>query len=806
VEPRLLHLLGLEDRSTREPEELFSAWRLFFERLAAGSPVVMVFEDLQWADSALLDFIEYLLEWSRNHALFVMTLARPELQDRHPDWGAGKRNLTSMALEPLSAEAMRDLLTGLAPGLPDDVQAAVLERSEGVPLYAVETIRMLIDRGLLVREGPSYRPVGPVAVLEVPDSLHALIAARLDGLTPEERRLVQHAAVLGKTFTTEALAVLSGVSVEEVAGMLASLQRKEILGLQSDPRSPERGQYGFLQDLVKHVAYETLSRRDRKSLHLAAARHLEQTWPGEEEDIVEILAHHYVQAYQAAPDASDAQAIRAQARAALVRAGERAASLAANGDAQGYFDRALELADDPAEQAGIAARAGEMAAAAARRDAARERFERAIALFNQADMSHAGAMVSAKLAELLWLQFSHLDEALELMESSLSVLAEDEPDEAVAGLMAQAARFHYFRGELDESAAWAERALVVAEAQQYAWVLSQALNTKSLVLMSRGRMEEGFALLKHALSIAEQHDLPDAISRALFNLASELYMDDRCEEALEYDIRHLEHARLLGARTDERMTQIHLVLNYGNLGRWGEVDSVLEEVPLPEEAEQSPVEVVVHGVAAPTLLYRGRLDEMEAVVNAAARVSDPSDMQDRQWIHLMTALLRWGQGRFEDGLTEAEQSLLTREGLGLRAVSTALTVAVECTLELGRAEGAERLLRIAETAAPSQVSRFLRGNVARLRARMAATAGDYEEAEAGFKTAQALFREIGYPLWLAMTQLQHAEALVAADRAPEAAPLLAEARAIFAELGAQPWLERTDQALQASRTAGVVPA
>jgi tetratricopeptide (TPR) repeat protein len=489
-----------------------------------------------------------------------------------------------------------------------------------------------------------------------------------------------------------------------------------------------------------------------------------------------------------------------------VSAGERAASLAANGDAQGYFDRALELADDPAEQAAIAARAGEMASAAARREAARERFERAIALFNEADMSHAAAMVSAKLAELLWLQFSRLDEALELMETSLAVLSEDEPDEAVAGLMAQAARFHYFRGELDESFAWAERALVVAEARQYPWVISQALNTKSLVFVSRGRMEEGLALLKHALSIAEQQDLPDAISRALFNLANVSYTDDRSQEALEYDTRHLEHARLLGDKNDERMTQVHMVVNYVNLGRWAEVDSLLEEVPFPEDAEQAPMEVLLHSAAAPVLLNRGKLEEMETVLSALVRIADPSDLQDRMWKHTSTALLRWGQGRFEEGLTEAEQALPTREALGFQTVALALTVGVECAMELGRVEDAERLLRTAETAAPSEVSRFLRGNVARLRARMAATAGEYEEAEAGFKRAQALFREIGYPLWLAMTELQHAETLLTADRAHEAAPLLDEARAIFAELGAKPWLERTDRALQASRTAGVVPA
>ncbi len=129
-------------------EELFSAWRLFFERLAAKQPTILVFEDMQWADTSLLDFVEYLLEWSRNHALYVVTLARPELVDRHPSWGAGKRNFTSVSLEPLAPGAMEQLLDGLVPGLPDEIREQILQRSEGVPLYAVETVRMLLDRGL----------------------------------------------------------------------------------------------------------------------------------------------------------------------------------------------------------------------------------------------------------------------------------------------------------------------------------------------------------------------------------------------------------------------------------------------------------------------------------------------------------------------------------------------------------------------------------------------------------------------------------------------------------------------------------
>ena len=201
VEPRVAQLLGLGEQEAREKQDLFAAWRLFFERLADVYPTVLVFEDMQWADASLLDFVEYLLEWSRNSPLYVITLARPELLERRTSWGAGQRNFSSLYLEPLSAAAMEELLVGLVPGLPASLRDQILARAEGVPLYAVETVRMLLDRGLLVQEGAVYRPAGEIGALEVPETLHALIAARLDGLAPEERRLLQDAAVLGKTFT-----------------------------------------------------------------------------------------------------------------------------------------------------------------------------------------------------------------------------------------------------------------------------------------------------------------------------------------------------------------------------------------------------------------------------------------------------------------------------------------------------------------------------------------------------------------------------------------------------------------------------
>ena len=157
MEPRLAHLVGLEERTAGDSRDLYAAWRFFFECLAARELTVLVFEDLQWADSGLLDFIEYLLEWSRNSPILVVTLARPELAERRSGWGIGKRGLTSLYLEPLSPEAMSQLLDGMVPGLPDDVSARIRERAAGVPLYAVETVRMLLDRGLLVESNGTYQ-------------------------------------------------------------------------------------------------------------------------------------------------------------------------------------------------------------------------------------------------------------------------------------------------------------------------------------------------------------------------------------------------------------------------------------------------------------------------------------------------------------------------------------------------------------------------------------------------------------------------------------------------------------------------
>ena len=219
---------------------------------------------------------------------------------------------------------MNLLLAGLVPGLPEATVATIVARADGIPLYAVETVRMLLADGQLVLEDGAYRPIGDLTDLAVPATLTALIASRLDGLAPADRALVCDAAVLGQSFTRAGLRAVSGRAEDELDGSLRTLVRRELIILEADPRSPERGQYAFVQALVREVAYNTLSKRDRKLRHLAAARFFEAL---DSDELAGALAGHYLAAYQNAGDGAEAEALAAQARITLRAAAERAIDL-----------------------------------------------------------------------------------------------------------------------------------------------------------------------------------------------------------------------------------------------------------------------------------------------------------------------------------------------------------------------------------------------------------------------------------------------------------------------------------------------
>jgi class 3 adenylate cyclase/tetratricopeptide (TPR) repeat protein len=795
VEPRLSHLLGLEERQAGEREELFGAWRLFFERLADADPVVMVFEDMHWADPSLLDFVEYLLEWSRDHPLYVITLTRPELTERRPTWGAALRTFSSLYLEPLSERAMEELLSGFVPGLPAELRARILARAEGVPLYAVETVRMLLDRGLLVQEGSVYRPVGAIETLEVPETLQALIAARLDGLTTEERRLLQDGAVWGKTFTREALSAISGLAESQFEPLLAGLVRKEVLSIQADPRSPEHGQYGFLQDLVRRVAYEMLSMRERKSRHLAAAEQLERRYASEQE-VVEVLASHYLAAYEAASEDADAEEIKQRAGALLARAGERASSLAASEEAEHYFEQAAMLAAEPLAQAPLLERAGEMALRAGKFEPAQTDFERALTLFRDAGESHQAARVTARLGEVEWRR-GHLDNALERMERALGELEGEGPDADVAALAAQVGRLYSFKGELEPASARLETALELAESLWLPEVLAQALISKGFVASWRSRLAEALALTQQGLALALEYEIPSAAFRAFNNLADLHSQRDRCDEASTQLEQGLALARRVGDRHYEAILLGEFSWSLALTGRWQQALGALEQVPEEQLVELNPTFLI----ALPEpLVAQGKLEQARRLLSLHARHKASADLQQRAAYGAAETVVLRAEGREREALAAAEEVLAALEIRPQdQAVKIAFPQALEAALALGERRRVEELLEVIDALPPGRRAPSLRAHAARFRARLAAMDGEIRKAERGFAAAASTFREFGLVFWLAVTLTEQSDWLTSEGRAAEAEPLLAEARETFVRLEAKLWLERVDAADAAPR-------
>jgi class 3 adenylate cyclase/tetratricopeptide (TPR) repeat protein len=785
AEPRLRHLLGLEDSTRFEREDLFAAWRLFIERLADVYPTVMVFEDMQWADASLLDFIEYLLEWARSSPIFVVTHARPELLERRPTWGAASRNFTSIYLEPLPEPAMEELLAGLVPGLPETLRHQILERAEGIPLYAVETVRMLLDRGALVQEGSVYRPTGTVEALEVPETLHALIAARLDGLSAEERRIMQDGAVLGKTFTKQSLAAVSGLPEAELDPLLASLTRKELLGVQADPRTPEHGQYGFLQDLLRRVAYETLGKGDRKARHLAAAAYLEEAWG--EHEVVEVVASHYLNAYEAAPATSDAAEIRDKARAALTRAGERAASLAAAAEAQRYFEQSAGLTDEPLVQAALNDRAGQMAFKAGAMEVAARLFETSIALYEAEGETHATARVSARLGQVQG-NMGQPHEAIERMERAYAVISTDEPDEDLGLLVARLAHSYWFAGDPERARERVELALDIGESLSLPEVLIRAWTTKGILVIAQGRPEEARGLFKLALEHAVEHELTERAANACGNLSDISFQSDRYEEALGYLQQSLALARKDGDRPNEWFALSEMTYAQYMSGHWDESLAALAEIP----EEKLPTGGTLISPLTSVLelhIQRGNLEEARRIFSLYAHLAAARDVQDQACYAAAEAALGRADGRPAEALAAAERAIVHSSTIGIRnqAVKTAFVHAIEAALALGDREKADELLATIESLPPGLRPPFLEGQAHRFRARLAPTA---DAADSGYTTASAHFRELELPFWLAVTLLEHGEWLGEQSRSDEAEPLLAEAREIFERVGATPWLER----------------
>lgn len=775
ITPRLAHLLGLDEAPSGGREELYSAWRSFFEGISQRGTSVLVFEDLQWADSGLIDFVESILEWSRTFPIMVVTLSRPELSERRPTWGAHQRNFVSLHLDPLSEQAMDTLLRGFVQGLPDQVLGRLRDRAEGIPLYAVETVRALVDRGILVQSEGGYRVVGDVSALDVPESLHALIASRLDALPPAQRGLLQDASILGKTFTVSALAAVSGSDPTAAETALRDLVRKELLSVDADPRSPERGHYGFVQGLIREVAYGTIARRDRVAKHLAAAQFFERMG---EEELSGVVAGHYLEAHLVAPPGAEADEIAMKAREGLIQAGKRAKSVGSTEEALGYFERALEVPGSASEQALLHELVGQAASDADRLELALEHHQAAIAGHRDAGDEVAAARTTARLVGTLRF-LDRYSEAVELGQAAFQALGADGDPEVKGELAGELASVFGAAGESNEELRWAETMLSLAGQVEAPTLLVRGLLERSFATFQLGRQAEAAALCRTAGELAQAGvSLADRSQIGLF-LGLAMVTDDPRQAAGEW----LE-AAALARRGGLRAREVVLLLNAAEsavyAGDWSVPDRVLPELQEREMSEHW--RAFREAVGAILLALRGETAAARQRLGAWSSMIGDSPFLPGRMTHLNArAMIALASGDLDEALRK------TREGIALDpgGSNSAYTFLISARAGLWLRDSAwPREVLVQMAAFRGRFGKALRHTV---EAGILALDGASEAALATYREALSLWRALDLPLPLALCELDMA-LLLGLDHTPvrEAAD---EARQIFEELGARPFLE-----------------
>ena len=795
VGARLGRLLGVafagDDGVALARGELFAGWRLFFERLAAEEPVVLVVEDAQCADSGLLDFLDHLIDWVRDLPVFVLVFARSELAQARPGFGAG-RNRSTLTLDPLDAASMDRLVDALVPGMTAAARAKITGQAQGIPLFAVETVRALIDRDVVQPREGVYRLVGEVGELAVPDSLHALLAARLDALDPSVRRLVADAAVLGNTFPAEALIAVSGRDEPTVRSALAELVRREVFSVSADPLSPERGSYEFAQQMLRQVAYDTLSRRDRKARHLTAAAHLRASFAGDGEEVTDVIARHYLDAIDAVPDDSDAGEIRDEAISALTRAAERAERTGAPAMAAASYATAAELtpsdtADgqldtpDGSSEAGVLWESAALAAvtngdwATAVEHAGRARDV-------QLERGHARAAARAQAIAgdaLGW--WGHHSEARDQLTAAVEALRA-EPDTDTVRALERLAALEAFAGSSDADRLSAEALILGQAVGVSAAQLGRLLLTRGFYLTFAGRLPEACAYFRESARLAGDAGDNMAVGRALLNLAGLLLATDPAAAA-DAARAAAGHLRRAGARDLLAYATGNLVQALLALGEWDAAEQELKDVP----ADHDLLACDRAWLAA----LRGDAETAETVLAGLSDWYVSEDHQEKAMVSIMEAFTAAARHRPDTALDYARSTLARADALGISHdwLRWGWPLAARCAHELGNSSATRELLVMLDSYPPGHVAPVQRAERELVRARMAGIEGE-QAAAAAFASAINSLRELSTPFHLAHGLLDHAQYLMSRGEAEPAVAAIEEAREIAGRLRCGPLLDR----------------
>ena len=629
-------LVGLEGAERAEREEAFAAWRRLLEAAAEQRPLILVFEDLHWADDGLLDFVDHLADWATTVPLLIVGTARPELLDRRPGWGGGKRNAFTLSIGALTNEETAVLLQRLLDRavLDADAQQAVLRRAEGNPLYAEEYARMLAEHG--------------AGELQLPETVQGLIAARIDGLAPDEKALLQHASVIGKVFWPGAL---DGADDR----ILHALERKEFT--RRDRRSSIGGetQYAFLHALVRDVAYGQMPRSERVEKHRRVAEWLSSLAGDRTEDLAEMLAHHYHEALSLAEAAGlDTAALRAPARKAFAEGAHRALSLGAGSAAHQLSREALELtdADDPQRP------------------------------HLQLVAAYAGRLIGS-------------DDAAELLEPAIEAfVAQGDPGRAAeAGVLLGSDLF--YRGDIASVREVRDRALELASAAPPSAAVGRAIASaaRSKLVIDRD-FESGIALARQALSLAddaEDHETA-AVCLNTLGMARVLSGDVDGIDDLEQSVERA----ALGASVFHLHSALNNLANTlriaGRLAessdRLYEARSLCERYGFESALSWNDAELVYDS------FYHGDFENVVTRANAFLAGGHGGAAYQERSVFATRGFVLAARGEIDDGIADAEQALAaTREG-GADAQTSpfVLTRVAYCFRVAGRNAEADELL------------------------------------------------------------------------------------------------------------------
>jgi class 3 adenylate cyclase len=503
--------LGLDVARQLHPlaarERLFEAWRDFLGELIAERPLVVLLEDLHWAEEPLLDVVERLVGEVRG-PLLVLGTARPELLDARPSWGGGRRNASLLWLEPLSeaesAQLVRELVES---ALPAEVRDVVVERSEGNPFFVEELLGTLIDRGLLARDEQGWTSAS-IASLEIPDSVQALVAARIDLLPAAEKRALQAAAVTGRVFWAGAVAALVGGGDPN----FALLEQRDLVRRRPGSSMGGEREYAFKHALTRDVAYASLPKAQRARLHAAFAAWLRRL--GKEDEHAALLAHHYAQAVRPehgdlawADEPAELERLRAEALLWLRRAAKLAASRYEIDEALALLERALPLAASRRERAEVwrsKARAYALSYAgeefwSAIQQAIREADDPVLRSELYAELAYETALRSG-----IWRQMPERELVLRWIDEALVASPEDSRARAKA-LLAKARWLPVWAGGAPEVA----EATTIAQRLRDPELLSVAFDVRGIANFVAGEYELGRAWAERRFELLDEISDPD---------------------------------------------------------------------------------------------------------------------------------------------------------------------------------------------------------------------------------------------------------------------------------------------------------